>query len=62
MYMEYTKESIMSYIMRETGCNEAQANVVYRAAFDYGHSEGMSEVYWYATELCDMINSFMILK
>lgn len=62
MYMEYTKESIMNDIMSETGCNEAQANAIYSIAYEYGHSNGMSEVYCYVQDLCDMINNFMRLK
>ena len=60
--MEYTKESIMSYIMCETECNEAQANAIYSIAYEYGHSNGMSEVYGYACDLCDMINNFVRLR
>lgn len=57
--MEYTKESIMSYIMRETGCNKAQADAIYSTAYEYGHSNGMSEVYYYAQDLCDMVIKFI---
>ena len=56
--MEYSVESIKREIMSDLRCNEEQANVVYRKAFELGHSDGMSEVYWYATELCEMIQNF----
>ena len=62
MYMEYTKESIINYIMGETGCNEAQANAIYSIAYEYRHSNGMSEVYWYAQDLCDLMNDFVRLR
>ena len=60
--MEYTKNSIINHIMSEVGCNEAQANAIYSLAYEYGHSCGMSEVYVYACDLCDMMNDFVRLR
>lgn len=54
-----TKESIVNYIMSETGCNEAQADAIYSTAYEYGHSNGMFEVYAYAQDLCDMVIKFV---
>lgn len=53
--MAYTEGIIMDYIKKSLGCNENQAKVVYKLAYEYGHSNGMSEVYIYARDLCDMI-------
>ena len=60
--MNYTKDSIINYIMGEVGCNEAQANAIYSLAYEYGHSNGMSELYGYACDLCDMMNDFVMLR
>lgn len=57
--MKYTKDSIIDYIMGEVGCNEAQANAIYSTAYEYGHSNGMFEVYAYAQDLCDMVIKFV---
>ena len=62
MYMEYTKKSIVNYIMSETGCNEAQADAIYSTAYEYGHSCGMFEVYAYAQDLCNLMNDFVRLR
>lgn len=60
--MDYTKDSIINYIMGEVGCNEAQANAIYSIAYEYGHSNGMNEVYLYAQDLCDLMNDFVGLR
>ena len=60
--MNYTAESIKKEIMSDLHCNEEQANVVYRKAFELGHSEGMDGVYYYATELVEMIQGFIRVK
>ena len=56
--MEYTKNSIMDYIKKNLHCNENQADAIYELAYSYGHSNGLSEVYCYAQELCDMVIKF----
>lgn len=60
--MDYSVESIKREIMSDLYCNEEQANVVYRKAFELGHSEGMDGVYYYATELVEMIQGFIRVK
>ena len=60
--MEYTRESIINYIKEQLNCNDTQANVVFNTAWEEGHSNGMQEVYYWANELCDMINDYNRLK
>ena len=60
--MNYTKDSMINYIMDEVGCNEAQANAIYSLAYEYGHSNGMDEVYLYSQDLCDMVIKFVRLR
>lgn len=57
--MEYTKNFIINYIMEKTRCNENQADAIYATAYEFGHSNGMIEVYVYAQDLCDMVNEFV---
>ena len=59
--MEYTRESIINYIKEQLNCNNAQANIVFNMAWEAGHSNGLSEVYWWADELCDLIKSYNVM-
>lgn len=56
--MEYTRESIINYIKEQLDCNDTQANSVFNMAWEAGHSNGLSEVYWWADELCYMIMAY----
>ena len=60
--MEYTRESIINYIKGQLNCNDNQANIVFNVAWETGHSEGLSEVYWWTDELCDMIIAYNRVK
>lgn len=61
-YNEYTPEFIKNEIMTTLGCSEVQANIIYNKAFELGHSDGVTDVYWYATELCDIIDAYIRAK
>lgn len=56
--MVYSKEAIINYIKEQLNCSDAQAIVVFSLAWDAGHSNGLSEVYWWADELCNMIDAY----
>ena len=49
--MVYSEEAIINYIKEQLNCNNAQANIVFIMAWEAGHSNGLSEVYWWADEL-----------
>lgn len=57
--MRCTRESIICDIMQDLNCTEEQAIIVYNKAFELGHSGGMSDVQWYASEICETIKSFL---
>ena len=60
--MVYSEEVIINYIKEQLNCNNVQANIVFNMAWEAGHSEGLSEVYWWADELCDMIIAYNRVK
>ena len=56
--MVYSEQTIINSIKEQLNCNDAKAIVVYNMAWEAGHSDGMSEVYWWACELCDMLVNY----
>lgn len=60
--MVYSEEAIINYIKEQLNCNNAQAKIVFNMAWEAGHSNGLSEVYWWADELCDLIVNYNGMK
>ncbi len=50
---------IIKYIKQETNLPDDKVNKVYNYCWEQGHSAGLHEVFGYAIELCDLVNSIL---